>query len=342
MERFIADLRQKEKDEQNRLKSFREIPKVELHRHLEGSIRLSTLVELAPQIGIAVTAQPQEQFLVLRPMQDLATVLNKFWLSQSILSSPEILSRITFEAVEDAQLDGITQLELRYSPTFIQKGHEALSFAQIHQSLLTGLQLAKLKYPQIQVGLICIIQRTLPLPIAEKVCRFAIENQDSIVGLDLADDEDAVPAKIFAPVFALAQKANLPITVHAGESNSASAAQNVIDAIQVLGARRIGHGLQIINNPLALELVIKTKTPLELCISSNWLTHAINEIHLHPIRKLMAAGVAVTINSDDPGIFGISLSHEYELLSRIFNFSHQDFANCNHLAGKVSFLKPNH
>lgn len=319
--------------------NFRQLEKVELHRHLEGSIRLKTLVQLARASGLEVPVDPQQQsdmFLVTTPMKNLTTVLNKFWMTQSVLSSEEALSRITYEAIEDAYNEGIRILELRYSPTFIAKDHPLLSWASIHRGICKGVELAK-KF-KIAVGLICIIQRTRPLDEAEKVCQFALDHRDTFIGLDLADDEDAVPAIAFKKVFQLAKTENFPVTIHAGESNTKDAPQNVIDAIVHLSARRIGHGLQIIHSEEALSLVKREKIPLELCPTSNWLTRAVNDIQDHPIKRLRAKGVLTTINSDDPGIFGIDLTHEYELLSSKYSYSLNDFQLANDIAAQASFI----
>jgi adenosine deaminase len=319
--------------------NLRQMEKVDLHRHLEGSVRRSTLLELAPLVGIevprAVEAQ-DEKFLVKTPLRDLATVLNKFWMTQAVLTSEEIIARITFEAIEDAYNDGIRILELRYSPTFIQKNHENLSFEQIHSAVLRGVKMAE-KWP-LAVGLLCTIQRTLPLSVAEEVSAFALENAESFIGIDLADDEDAHPAKGFQNVFEKVLAAEFPVTIHAGESNSSLAPQNVMDAIEYLGARRIGHGVQVIKSPQAVDLVQRRRIHLEICVTSNWLTNDVQGLYAHPIRQLINAGVLVTVNSDDPGIFGIDLTNEYHLLSAHYQFSKADFDRCNDIAAQASFI----
>lgn len=316
-----------------------EYPKVELHRHLEGSLRFSTLLELAKSHGLELPtnkAELREHFLVTQPMKDLAAVLNKFWMTQSVLNSEEILTRITFEAIEDAANEGVKILELRYAPTFIRKNHDDLTFEQIHQAIVKGVRLAQTL--PISVGLICILQRVLPQIELERVVRFAIENKDTFVGVDLADDEDVCPARNFAGCFEKIRQAGLPITIHAGESNSVTSPKNVQDAIEILGARRIGHGLQIINDKNVIDVVRSRHIPLEICVHSNWLTNAIADINSHPILKLIQAGVLVTINSDDPGIFGTNLTNDYKLLRDQYGFSKTDFDRANDIAAAASFI----
>src|SRR4051812_25881498 len=147
---------------------LQKIPKVELHRHLELSFRLPTLLELAKEIGITIPSGEEavrEKFLVTEPMQDLGTVLNKFLVSQRVLSSPEILSRLTHECIEDCAREGTKILELRYSPTFIQLGHEDMSWDQIHAAIVRGIEQAR--GLGVAVGILLTVQRTLPVSVAE-------------------------------------------------------------------------------------------------------------------------------------------------------------------------------
>lgn len=321
--------------------NIRLLPKVELHRHLDCSVRWSTLIELAPQVGIQLESslkKQQAQFLVTEPMRDLESVLKKFLNAQKVLASEEILTRIAFEACEDAYIDGIRVLELRYAPTFINDGHSHLSFEKIHRALCKGVDEAKKKFP-IAVGLICIIQRIKSFELGSQVVDFAIDHKDSFVALDLADNEEGFDPKNFAPLFQKAKKAGLHITVHSGETPQPQSATWVKDSIEILGAERIGHGIQIINNPEVLEFVKAKKIPLEVCPISNYLTQSYPTYEAHPIRQLINAGILVTINSDDPGVFATTLSDDYEVLHRTHQFTTDDFRRCNQIAFESSFIR---
>ncbi|QLY25106.1 adenosine deaminase [Bdellovibrio sp. KM01] len=320
--------------------NIRDLLKVELHRHLDCSVRWSTLVELAPQVGINLaptSKQQKEQFLITEPMNDLGSVLNKFLNAQKVLASEEILTRIAFEACEDAYNDGIRLLELRYAPTFIAEGHNFLTFEKIHQALNKGVKMAQKKFA-IAVGLICIVQRVKPFAVAEKVVDFAIDNKDSFVALDLADNEEGFDPKVFAPLFQKAKKAGLHITVHSGETPNDQAASWVKDSVEILGAERIGHGIQIVRNPEVLNFIRDRKIPLEVCPISNYLTQSFKTYEEHPIRQLLNAGVLVTVNSDDPGVFATNLSDDYEVLHRVHSFTTEDFKRCNQIAFDASFI----
>lgn len=328
-----------QKSNTNLVEQLRLYPKVELHRHLEGALRFSTLVELAKRMGQDVPADvagQKNKFLVLEPMKDLMAVLNKFMATQAVLDSEAVLTRITYEAIDDAYKEGIRILELRYAPTFIMEGHPGLSFEKIHQAIVRGVERAQ--HMPIAVGLLCIFQRTQPLKDLERVLDFVIDTRDTWIGVDLADDEAGFPASMFSPLFARAAKAGLPITIHAGEVPLPVSPQNVWDAIHTLGARRIGHGLQIINDEKTLQEVVKTETVLELCPTSNWLTQGVKSLDAHPFRKLMEAGVLTTINSDDPGVFGIDLTNEYQLLAKSYSLTHAEFDRCNDIAAAASFI----
>jgi adenosine deaminase len=320
---------------------LRQIPKVELHRHLELSLRHSTLREIAPLVGIEVPPTDEEfkrQLLITQPMADLESVLKKFLNTRAVLHSEEILARITFEAIEDSVKEGIKILELRYAPTFVNGGHPSLDFERIHRSIMKGKRLAESQGLPIAVGLIVLIQRILPVEVAATVTDFAIDHKDDVVGLDLADNEQGSKPEPFAPHFQRAKKAGLHITVHSGEDNFPGAAENVRTAIEKLGAERIGHGVQIYKSPEVMKFVRDQKVALELCPTSNWLTSAVASTAVHPFRQLMEAGVAVTLNSDDPGIFDIDLVNEYEVLAREHAFTREEFDRVNDTAAAFSFL----
>lgn len=315
------------------------MPKAELHRHLELCIRPATIRELAPGAGITLNNNKDfaDRFLITGPMQDLGSVLNKFLDTQKLLSSLEILERIAFETCEDAFVrEGIRILELRYSLTFTQMGH-GHTFENIHAAYLKGVQRAEAKYPM-AVGLLCTIQRTLPVKDAEQVVDFVIDHKDTFVGVDLADNEVGFDSKPFSELFHRAKKAGLGITIHSGEANVEKAPRYVRDAIDYLGAERIGHGVQIYRSEEMMKYVKDRKVVLELCPTSNYLTNAIPSLADHPLKRLYDYGVLTTINTDDPGIFNIDLNNEYAVARDKLNFSEADLQRCTQIAAERSFI----
>lgn len=320
------------------LEELRTIPKVELHRHLECSVRSSTLLELA-QIHFKKKYSSDSiasEFLILEPMRDLAAVLNKFLKTQSLLSSPEVLTRITHEANQDAFAEGIRILELRWSPTFIAEGHPELNLDSIIKAIRKGQALAG-NLPM-AVGHIAIIQRTRPLAEAERIIDFAIENRDFFVGVDLADNEEGFDPKPFQKAFEKARSHGLHVTIHAGESPSPQASLNVKNSIEYLGAERIGHGIQIVDDPFVCQLVRQKSIPLEISLKSNWLTSACDSYSGHPLRRLIDSGILVTLNTDDPGVFGTDLPQEYSLSMQYQNLNLDEIHRCNDIAADRSFI----
>lgn len=322
------------------LAQLRCLPKVDLHRHLDCSMRWSTLVEIAPQVGIALPGNPKawrDHFLVTSPMKDLDSVLRKFLSIQKVLASEEILSRLAYEACEDAFNDGVLVLELRYAPTFIAEGHPNLNAEKIHRALMKGVEQARRRWPM-AIGFICTVQRIKPVAEAAHIVDFVIDHKDEILGLDLADNEEGFEAKPFADLFMKAKKEGVRITVHSGEAPHPESARWVKDCVDHLGAERIGHGIQIIRDPAVIDFIREKGIPLEVCPLSNDLTQAFPTPQDHPVRKLLEAGVKITINSDDPGVFATTLTDDYEHLQRVHGFTSADFARVNKIARDASFI----
>jgi adenosine deaminase len=314
-----------------------EMPKVDLHRHLELSLRPETIWDLASQFGIELRSQQdfQDRFMILEPMKDLGSVLNKFLDTQKLLATPDILERIAFEACVDAfSKEGVRLLELRYAPTFIQQGHN-LTFDRIHEAIVAGVNRAELEYP-VAVGLICTVQRILPLKSAEDVIAFAINNKDSFVGVDLADNEEGFDSKPFAPLFQRAKKAGLGVTIHSGEAAHPKAASWVMDAIDVLGADRIGHGVQVYRDENVMKQLKERKIVLELCPTSNVLTNAVAHLQFHPLKRLFDFGIRTTVNTDDPGIF--NMNREYRVARELMGMSVDNLEQCAQFAAQASFI----
>ena len=325
------------------IQEIRSLPKIDLHRHLDCSMRWSTLLEIASTLKLEIPNQVSAQrnhFLVTEPMMDLQAVLNKFLIAQKLLASEEILERLAFEACEDAFNDGIRILELRYAPTFIADGHSNLTYEKIHQAFVKGVNKAQRNFPM-TVGLICILQRILPIEKSHYVTDFVIENKNTFLALDLADNEQGSEPKKFAPLFNKAKKAGLHITVHSGETPSPDAGQWIKDSIELLGAERIGHGIQAIHHPDVIKLLIEKNIPLEVCPYSNYLTQAFPSHKEHPLKKLFDAGVLVTLNSDDPGMFASVLSDEYLIAQDEHGFTEDHFKQCLLNSFQNSFIPMN-
>ena len=223
------------------------LPKVELHRHIEGAIRYATMKEWVVADKLLPASSTEAQFrdfiLIDKPVDGLKVFLEKFGLIHRVLSGAARIQRMAFEACQDAYAEGVRVLELRYSPVFIQGERTDLSFDQIHAAILAGIQAAVKECP-LAVGLIGILGREWDLPTATRVTDFFIANQDTFIGMDLANDEANFDGKPFSGLFRKAKNAGLHLTVHAGESLIPTSSQSILSALDDLGAERIGHGVQ--------------------------------------------------------------------------------------------------
>ena len=317
------------------------LPKVELHRHVEGAIRYASMKEWVLADRLQPVDAPEDQLrdfiLIAKPVDGLKVFLEKFGLIHRVLSTPERIRRMAFEACEDAWREGVRVLELRYSPIFIQGERQELDFDRIHAAILDGIAAAQKLYP-LAVGLIGILGREWDLATATRVTDFCIANRDTVVGLDLANDEANFGGKPFAGLFRKARNAGLRLTVHAGESAIPTSSESIRSALDDLGAERIGHGVQIYKDPALMEEVARRGVILELCPTSNILTRSIASIAAYPIRQIRAAGVKVCLNADDPGVFDYDLNHEYRLMAERHGLTEADFAALNRDALAASFV----
>jgi adenosine deaminase len=313
-------------------------PQTELHRHLDVSTRLTTLLELAKEQGIEQQSTSLEAFrrkLVLQePLKDLASVLDKFALYQKVLTRPAILERIAFEGVEDCWNEGTRKVEFRYSPSFVSE-YNGLSWEEAQQALLAGLKRGLQEYPEMQAGLLCIASRDFGPDEVNRTVEFFLNHMDTFLGLDLAGKEDGFPCHLFETSFKKAIQKGARITVHAGE---ALGPESIWEAIELLGAQRIGHGIACIEDPQLMEYLKKHSICLEQCPTSNWLTNGVTSFEEHPLPRLLRAGLPVCINTDDPSIFGTTLPQEIRICVEKMGMTLGEVEKCHENASTASFL----
>ena len=293
---------------------FQKYPKVDLHRHLEGTLRLSTMLDVAR--AHSITVPESLSGLVQVQDQDPLTFQNflaKFNTLRLFYRSPDVIHRITREAIEDAAKDNVRYLELRFTPVALSRA-ERFPLHDVMDWVLTSSREAAKKY-RMKVGLIASVNRHESPELAEQVAWLAAEHVGKgMVGMDLAGNEAEFPSAPFYGIFKEARQSGLYVTLHAGEWGPA---KNVREAIEELGAERIGHGVRILEDDYTVRLARDRKTTLEVCVTSNVQSGVVTGVEKHPLMKLMQNGLNATINTDDPSVSRITLSHEYRIATEL-------------------------
>ena len=316
------------------------MPKVELHCHLELAFRKKTLQQWAVDLGMAVGNQDDfdQAFLITEPMDDLPSVLHKFLNTRDVINNEEKVEQLTYEVCVDMHnTSNVRVLELRYAPSFLLDAHPNMDADEMLLAIQRGIARAERECP-IAVGLIGLLQRIKSVEENARWCDWILERRAHFVGLDLADDEVNHPAEPFAPLFLKAKSHGLGITVHAGEPNVPGAANNILVALDELGADRIGHGVQAIRDDRVVTRLADDGIPLELCPWSNVLTQAVPSIDAHPFKALMERGVRTTLNTDDPGVMDITMMDECRHALGPLGLSMSELERCNLWARDASFI----
>jgi adenosine deaminase len=313
-------------------------PKVELHRHLEGSFRLPTLLELARGDGLPVprderTLRSQVQVLPQDPLT-WQNFLSKFESLRPFFRSPEVIARLVREAVEDLASDRIRYAEVRFTPAALAASRGFRVDEVMDWVLEAGRD--AMQAAGVRVTWIASVNRHEPLELAERVARAAADRRGrGIVGLDLAGNEVDFPMTPFVPLFREAAKSGLGISVHAGEWSDGG---SVYEAMDSLGALRIAHGVRAVEDPRALDMARERRVAFEVCLTSNVASGAVRSYAEHPLPRLIQAGVQVTLNSDDPSICGIRLSDEYRAAMQHFALSYDSLRGMILAAVQAAFL----
>lgn len=313
-------------------------PKVELHRHLEGSLRMATLVELARGNGLPVprdepTLRSQVQISPHDPLT-WQNFLSKFEALRPFFQSPEVIARVVREAIEDLAADRILYAELRITPAALAASR-GFSVDEVMDWVLEAGREA-MRAAGVRVTWIASINRHEPVQMAERVAQAAADrNGRGVVGLDLAGNEVDFPTDPFVSIFRDAAKTGLGISIHAGEWSDGG---SVYHAMESLGALRIAHGVRAVEDPRALDMARERRVAFEVCLTSNVASGAVRSYAEHPLPRLIQAGVQVTLNSDDPSICGIRLSDEYRAAMQHFGLSYDSLRGLVLAAVQAAFL----
>lgn len=293
------------------LNTYRALPKVDLHRHLEGSLRLDTMVDIARRHGITIPADVLRLSTLVQVQEEdkftFQNFLSKFNTLRLFYRSPDVIDRITREAVEDAAKDNIRYMELRFTPVALSRA-EHFPLHDVIDWVMSSAKEAATKN-SVSVRLIASVNRHESTDLAEEVAWLAAAHiQDGMVALDLAGNEAEFPSQPFYGIFKEARQAGLHVTIHAGEWGPAL---HVEEAIEQIGAERVGHGVRVLEDDKVVALARERGTAFEVCVTSNYQSGVVRSLDTHPLMSMLEAGLNITINTDDPSISRITLSHEY-------------------------------
>ena len=304
--------------------NLKNIPKVELHLHLDGSVRLDTASKLT---GKSIE-EVRSLMIAKEKCHDLNEYLTKFNLANEIMQSQENLTRIAKELVEDLKKDNVIYAEVRFAPLLHTK--KGLTGEKAIEAVLLGL-----KDEDLKVNLILCMMRQFSFEDNLKTIELASKYLDKgVVAIDLAGAEALYPTASFEKLFQIAKDKNIPFTIHAGEADGKD---SILSAIN-FKTKRIGHGVRCIEDNETLNIIKKNNITLEVCPTSNIQTGIFENYYDHPIKKLYDMNVLVTINVDNMTVSNIDLTQEYEKLVKIFNLNIEDLKKINLNAIDAAFL----
>lgn len=316
--------------------SFVNLPKIELHCHLDGSLRPETIIDIAKKEGIDIPSfdknEIKKQITVPLECTSLNDYLKAFAIPNLVMQSKESLRRITFELFEDAAVENVKYMEVRFAPVLhMLKG---LEIEEIIQSVIDGIRDAEQKY-DIKGNVILCCMRHMSADKAFEVIEKGKEFLGKgVVAVDLAGGEEEGFCGKFVEPIALARKYGYRVTIHARETGIG---KNVLEAVELLGAERIGHGVFIKDCPEAYKIVKEKNIALEMCLTSNVQTKAVNGFREHPIYDFYKDGIKVTVSTDNRTVSDTNMTKEFDIASKEFNISYEDYKQIYYNSIEASF-----
>jgi adenosine deaminase len=312
-------------------------PLIDLHRHLDGNVRLETILELGEQYGLELPAWDVEKLRpyvqVMQPQPGVMAFIAKFEWMMAILVDYNACRRIAYENVQDAYNESIDYVELRFSPVFMAETHH-LDPNGVVEAVCDGIAAGRRDF-SIEVNLIGILSRTYGVQVAWKELEALLSQSGQLVALDLAGDEIQFPAALFRGHFQRAREAGLGLIAHAGES---AGPESIWAAIDELGAQRIGHAVTAPHDPKLLDYMVEQRIGIECNLTSNVQTSTVSDYASHPIRQFLEHGLLATLNTDDPAVSGIDLAYEYHVAAPAAGLSVDQIHKAQYNALESAFL----
>jgi adenosine deaminase len=290
--------------------SLARLPKAELHVHLDGSLRPSTMMDLADERRVDLPADTPEALAahMLAPRGgDLVAYLERFETTVALMQDADALERITYELVVDHATENVRWVEVRFCPALCTR--EGLRADEVLDAASAGLRRAEAEYAVRGALIVCAL-RSEPAAASLEMAELAVAYAGrGVCGFDLAGAEAGHPVLRHAEAFDRAAEAGLPITIHAGE---AYGPDSIRQAIERGHASRIGHGTRLGQDPELLDEIRRRGIPLEVCLTSNVQTGVVARVADHPARDYLRRGVAVCVSTDNRLMSGVTLTGEYE------------------------------
>lgn len=313
------------------------LPLTDIHRHLDGNIRAQTILDLGREFNITLPAQSFETLLphvqVTANEPDLVSFLAKLDWGVKVLASLDACRRVAYENMEDAARQGLHYVELRFSPGYMAMTHN-LPVAGVVEAVIAGVREGSQAFG-VEARLIGIMSRTFGEAACLQELEALLAHRDSITALDLAGDELGFPGSLFLPHFNRARDAGWHITVHAGE---AAGPESIWQAIRELGAERIGHGVKAIEDPALMAFLAEQRIGIESCLTSNIQTSTVPSLARHPLKTFLEHGVLASINTDDPAVQGVDISHEYQIAAPAAGLSRDQIRQAQINGLEIAFL----
>lgn len=315
----------------------KKLPLLDIHRHLDGNVRAQTILELGRQFNLKLPAENVEALIphvqVIDPEPNLMAFLQKLDWGVKVLGDYDACRRIAIENVEDAVAQGLDYVELRFSPYYMAQS-QGLHPQGVVEAVIDGVKSASQGSP-LKTNLIGILSRTYGTKICQQELEALLAFKNDLVAVDLAGDEIGFPGELFVEHFKQVRDAYLAATIHAGE---ALGAQSIWQAINELGANRIGHGVKAIEDAKLMDYLRDKKIGIESCLTSNIQTSTIASLDIHPLKRFLDHGILACINTDDPAVEGIEIAHEYSVAAPAAGLTQSDMGKAQANALEIAYL----
>lgn len=289
---------------------LRRLPKTELHCHLDGSLRPTTMLELGREYGIYMPHAEEEllrDHMRVDDARHLEDYLERFHITLGVMQTREALERIAYELAEDASRENVRYIEVRFAPILNVRG--ALTNAEAVDAALAGLARAEAEFGIIGRVIICSLRHLSPTVSMELAELTVAYRGRGVVAFDLAGGELGNPAAAHAEAFAYVRQHDMACTVHAGEGDGP---RSIREAVYRCGADRIGHGTRLIEDESLMEYVNDRRIGVEICLTSNVQTRAVESYEAHPLRRYYERGLNASLSTDNRLMSGTTLTDEYE------------------------------